>query len=133
MPDPADSQKRDPENEDGCSCKTAHLSDEEVRYDMSRGYFPEIRLSFSSAGFFLLLIKIYKLCISPYLPPCCRFLPSCSAYAAEAVMKHGAVKGCILAAVRLLRCHPFCEGGYDPVPEEFSLKELFRRKKHNGG
>ena len=129
MPDSAYSQKRDPEIEDGCSCKAAHVSHEEVKHDMLRGYFPVVRLSFSFAGFFLLLIKIYKLCISPYLPPCCRFLPSCSAYAAEAVMKHGAFKGCILASVRLLRCQPFCKGGYDPVPENFSFKGLFTRKE----
>ena len=125
MPDPAYSQERDPEDEDGCSCVPAALSDEEVRDDALEGYFPEFKLTLSVSGFFLLLLRIYKCCISPYLPRCCRFHPSCSAYAAESVLKHGAVKGIVLSLCRLLRCHPFCKGGYDPVPEEFSLSSLF--------
>jgi putative membrane protein insertion efficiency factor len=61
------------------------------------------------------LIRGYKLMVSPFLPPACRFLPTCSEYAAEAVQRHGVVRGSAKAAWRLLRCHPFCEGGYDPV------------------
>jgi putative membrane protein insertion efficiency factor len=61
-------------------------------------------------------IKAYRLFVSPLLPPACRFAPSCSAYAQEAVKVHGAFKGACMAASRLLRCHPFCPGGYDPVP-----------------
>ena len=128
MPDPAYSQERDPEDEDGCSCVPAALSDEKVRDDAVEGYFPEFKLTLSLSGFFLLLLRIYKYCISPYLPKCCRFHPSCSAYAAGAVLKHGAVKGVILALFRLLRCQPFCKGGYDPVPEKFSWGGLFRKK-----
>ena len=64
----------------------------------------------------VLILKCYKACISPLLPPACRFYPTCSQYAIEAVRKHGPVKGSYLAGRRLLRCHPFCEGGYDPVP-----------------
>lgn len=63
------------------------------------------------------LIRAYQLLISPVLPPSCRFTPSCSAYAIEAIAKHGAVKGSVLAGRRICRCHPWNEGGYDPVPE----------------
>jgi putative membrane protein insertion efficiency factor len=64
----------------------------------------------------LLLIRGYRRFLSPLLPPACRFTPSCSAYAEEAVAVHGAFKGSYLAVRRLLRCHPFCPGGSDPVP-----------------
>lgn len=62
------------------------------------------------------LISIYQQVISPGLPASCRYVPSCSQYAREALMKHGFFKGSYLAARRLLRCHPFHAGGYDPVP-----------------
>ena len=62
------------------------------------------------------LIQCYKVMISPLLPPACRFYPTCSQYAAEALRKHGPVKGLYLAIKRILRCHPFCDGGYDTVP-----------------
>jgi hypothetical protein len=61
------------------------------------------------------LLRFYKCAISPLLPPACRFTPSCSEYAAEAIAKHGFLKGVWLGVKRLSRCHPFCEGGYDPV------------------
>ncbi|HET8655663.1 MAG TPA: membrane protein insertion efficiency factor YidD [Longimicrobiaceae bacterium] len=61
-------------------------------------------------------IRFYRNAISPLTPPSCRFTPTCSAYALEAVEKYGAARGSWLAARRLLRCHPFCKGGYDPVP-----------------
>ena len=64
----------------------------------------------------ILLLKGYKHFISPLLPPACRFVPTCSEYAAEAIGKYGIVKGSALALWRLLRCHPLCRGGYDPVP-----------------
>ncbi len=57
----------------------------------------------------------YKRFVSPLLPPACRFFPTCSEYAAEAVEKHGVARGVGLALWRLLRCHPFSRGGYDPV------------------
>lgn len=63
------------------------------------------------------LIRGYQLFISPVLPPSCRFTPSCSAYAMQAVAKHGAVAGSWLAVRRICRCHPWNDGGYDPVPE----------------
>jgi uncharacterized protein len=62
------------------------------------------------------LIRGYQLLISPLLPPSCRFTPSCSQYAREAIMRHGAIRGTWLAARRLVRCHPFHPGGFDPVP-----------------
>ena len=62
------------------------------------------------------LLRFYKRQISPCLPPSCRFIPTCSEYAMQAVEKYGAVKGGWLAAKRIVRCNPFCKGGYDPVP-----------------
>ena len=64
----------------------------------------------------LKLISFYRKNISPLSPPCCRFIPTCSQYALEAVEKYGALKGGLLALWRILRCNPFCKGGYDPVP-----------------
>ena len=66
---------------------------------------------------FLILIRLYQRYISPYRSNCCRFKPTCSAYALEAIQKYGAFKGGWLALKRLLRCHPFYKGDYyDPVP-----------------
>jgi len=62
------------------------------------------------------LIRSYQVLISPYLGRHCRFEPSCSTYAMEAIEKHGSLKGGWLAIKRIGRCHPFCDGGYDPVP-----------------
>ena len=62
------------------------------------------------------LLRGYQRWISPALPPACRYVPSCSHYALEAVEVHGALRGSLLATWRLLRCHPFVSGGYDPVP-----------------
>ena len=67
-------------------------------------------------NFFIAMIRFYQICISPLKPPCCRFCPTCSAYAIEALQKYGAVKGSYLAMRRILKCHPFHKGGYDPVP-----------------
>jgi len=64
----------------------------------------------------LILLRGYQLCISPFLGQNCRFYPSCSEYAAEAIREHGALKGSGLTAVRLCKCHPFHAGGVDPVP-----------------
>ena len=64
----------------------------------------------------LAMIRFYRKHISPAKKPCCRFIPTCSAYAVEAIEKYGACKGGWLALKRLCRCHPFHPGGYDPVP-----------------
>jgi uncharacterized protein len=63
----------------------------------------------------IFFIRTYRLLISPLLPPSCRFTPTCSEYAMQAIEKYGALRGVYLAARRLLRCHPFHSGGYDPV------------------
>ena len=64
----------------------------------------------------LVVLRFYQYAISPHFPPACRYYPSCSMYAYEAVNKHGALRGCWLAVRRIARCHPLCRGGYDPVP-----------------
>ena len=76
----------------------------------------ERELSSSSMRAILIsLLRIYKAVISPWLPPSCRFVPTCSEYAREAIERHGALRGSSMAVWRLLRCQPFCAGGYDPV------------------
>jgi len=64
----------------------------------------------------LFFIKGYQWLISPLFPPSCRFTPSCSSYSIEAISKYGAIKGSWLTVKRILRCHPWNSGGYDPVP-----------------
>lgn len=66
--------------------------------------------------FFCFLIKFYQKCISPLHRSCCRFTPTCSQYALEAIQKYGPGKGLYLTVRRILKCNPFHEGGYDPVP-----------------
>lgn len=64
----------------------------------------------------VLPIRFYQICISPLLGPSCRFTPTCSEYARQAILKHGPFKGLYLAVRRILRCHPWGGSGYDPVP-----------------
>ena len=113
MPDHIHSQTADTRSEDAGCCPSA---EDHVSTGRTVPEFPDVKLTFSVSGFLLLLLLGYKRFISPMLPRCCRFTPTCSAYAAEAIMVHGPFKGVLLAAGRLLRCQPFCKGGYDPVP-----------------
>lgn len=69
-----------------------------------------------TVGLMLLPIRFYRTCISPFTPPSCRFTPTCSQYAMEAIIKHGPVKGGWLAVKRICRCNPWGGSGYDPVP-----------------
>ncbi|MCY4329185.1 MAG: membrane protein insertion efficiency factor YidD [Endozoicomonadaceae bacterium] len=68
------------------------------------------------------IIRVYQCLISPLLGPRCRFYPSCSNYAIEAINRYGLLKGSYLSLWRILRCHPFCAGGFDPVPPEDRTK-----------
>ncbi|HJE20011.1 membrane protein insertion efficiency factor YidD [Aliicoccus persicus] len=65
---------------------------------------------------FIYFVRLYQRFISPLFPPSCRFEPTCSNYAIEAIQEHGALKGTYLGTKRILKCHPFHPGGYDPVP-----------------
>ena len=71
------------------------------------------------------LVRAYRLLLSPWLGSACRFDPTCSVYSLQALEKHGAAPGSYLTVARLLRCHPWCAGGHDPVPEE--APRLFSR------
>ena len=73
----------------------------------------------------ILFVRAYQIILSPLFYGCCRFEPSCSNYAIEALKVHGALKGTILAVWRILRCHPFGAHGYDPVPPRGSWKTHF--------
>jgi putative membrane protein insertion efficiency factor len=64
---------------------------------------------------FVVLVRAYQVCISPFIGPCCRFYPTCSEYAISAVRRYGPFRGVFLGLMRLLRCHPLHPGGYDPV------------------
>lgn len=74
------------------------------------------RLSRAAAWLLVLPIRFYQCCITPYTPPSCRFTPTCSEYAWQAILKHGPLKGTALAIWRILRCNPWGGSGYDPVP-----------------
>ncbi len=76
----------------------------------------------------LAVLRFYKAKISPLNPPACRFIPTCSEYAMIAIERFGALHGSYLAIRRLLRCHPLCKGGYDPVPE---LPDAIIRRDEN--
>lgn len=66
---------------------------------------------------FIGLVRLYQLVISPWMPSSCRYHPTCSQYSIQAYQKHGAIKGSWLTIKRIARCHPWSEGGHDPVPE----------------
>lgn len=77
----------------------------------------------------LLFIKFYQVCISPFLGKNCRFYPTCSAYTYEAIEIHGIIKGVYLGVKRIIRCHPFNKGGYDPVPPKKIKNNQEERKR----
>jgi hypothetical protein len=84
----------------------------------------------------LMLLRGYKWALSPMLPPACRYVPTCSEYAIEAVERYGALRGTAMAIWRLLRCHPFASGGFDPVPapvERISDTGAALRRTAEGG
>lgn len=72
------------------------------------------------------IIRFYQKWISPATPPSCRFYPTCSHYGLEALQTHGALKGAYLTTKRILKCHPFHPGGYDPVPEKITKKDTVK-------
>ena len=74
------------------------------------------------------LVVFYRRVISPLKKPCCRFHPTCSQYALEAIGRFGFIRGTLLTLWRILRCNPFCEGGIDPVPERFTFRR--QREEH---
>lgn len=80
------------------------------------------------------LVKGYRLLLSPWLGSACRFTPTCSAYSLDALQRHGAAAGSYLTLARLARCHPWCDGGLDPVPEHkprlFRWAAPLQQKKH---
>lgn len=78
----------------------------------------QARRYLSPANWLIAAIRAYQVTVSPWLPPCCRFRPTCSAYTKEALSEHGLIKGLALSLWRIMRCHPFCTGGYDPVPRK---------------
>ncbi|MBN2642242.1 MAG: membrane protein insertion efficiency factor YidD [Victivallales bacterium] len=82
----------------------------------------------------LMLVRFYRKVISPWLPPACRFSPTCSEYALTAIKKYGAFRGGILTAWRIMRCQPLCKGGYDPVPEIRRWRKSTRKinNEHQG-
>ena len=85
-----------------------------------------------TAKLLLALIRLYQVTLSPYTGGCCRFEPSCSKYAAEAIRTHGAAYGSWLALCRLARCHPLGKAGYDPVPAPGARLSRDRRGLANG-
>jgi putative membrane protein insertion efficiency factor len=78
----------------------------------------------SARGALVAVLRFYKRFISPMLPPACRFQPTCSEYAMEAIQHYGVLKGSWMAACRLVRCNPWSRGGFDPVPLEPPQKDL---------
>jgi putative membrane protein insertion efficiency factor len=70
----------------------------------------------------LAILAAYRFCVSPWLGPACRFEPTCSAYASQAIQQFGVLKGCGMALWRLLKCHPFHPGGYDPITGDCRMR-----------
>lgn len=86
-----------------------------------------MKMSFS-CRFFVTIIYLYQKLLSPFSKGCCRFYPSCSEYAIASVRRYGVLRGCFLILLRILRCHPFSFGGYDPIPSQFTF--LLSQQEH---
>ena len=78
------------------------------------------------------LVRVYRLAVSPLFPPCCRYYPSCSAYAVRAIRMHGPISGGWLALKRVARCHPWAPGGHDPVPGSAAESPLGKSSAREG-
>ena len=102
-------------------CQESFDDSPETEPGTARGRPSEDRLGLAQR-LALLLLWLYKTSVSPLLMSCCKFHPTCSEYAREAIASHGVLRGSRLAAARLLRCRPFAPGGIDPVPESRSLR-----------
>jgi putative membrane protein insertion efficiency factor len=91
-----------------------------------------IQTKSAAAWVLLLLVRFYILFLSPFFGGACRFYPSCSNYAAQAIARHGARRGAMLAARRLIRCNPFVKGGFDPVPDQLASEPAERMPQARG-
>lgn len=96
--------------------------------DTGRTAYPECRPGIFSVPL-IFLLKLYKRFLSPLIPPCCRFHPTCSVYGMTAIRVHGPFKGSLLTAWRLFRCSPLFKGGYDPVPPKGSWRPDHQQKE----
>jgi putative membrane protein insertion efficiency factor len=105
---------------------TAEARSGKLTQDLLRG-------TLRSAGkwILLLLVSLYQVFLSPFFGGACKFYPSCSRYGYEAIAKHGAWRGSVLAVKRLLRCRPFTKGGFDPVPDVEELMERRAKERAN--
>jgi len=87
-----------------------------VRTRIAKGFGAAFAMNQNPGTFvILMLLRFYRKFISPWMPPACRFTPTCSQYAYEAVERYGAIRGSYLGVKRIIRCNPFCKGGFDPV------------------
>lgn len=101
---------------ENCCVETAR-SREAIKKTITKiGIIKRVFICLNPKNLFIAIVKFYRLCISPWFSPCCRFQPTCSSYAQEALEEHGLIKGLYLSFLRIIRCHPFCKGGHDPVP-----------------
>jgi uncharacterized protein len=111
-----------------CCTKAAGSRETIKKITTESGIIQRIFSYLNPKNLLIAVVELYRLCISPWFSPCCRFQPSCSSYAQEALHEHGLIKGLSLSFWRIIRCHPFCKGGHDPVPPK---KEPCTSQLHN--